>query len=106
MNAALETVQELIPTLGYRELVYSLPFLEDVGVLAEGSLPTMLVTARIMDQGRILQSGMKSGELKDALAAYTRASSGKPSLAVEGALLEAMNTARRAEWERLAGSTR
>ena len=101
MNAVIEQVDPILPGVGYRELVYSLPFLEDIGALREGSLPAMLVVARLMDQNRILNSGMKSAELRDALAAYTRAASGKPAPAVQDALQEAVNTVYRAEWGRL-----
>ena len=94
-------MEQTIPNLGYRELVHSLPFLSDVGVLQEGSLPAMLVVARLMDRHRVLQSGMKSAELRDALATYQRSTSGRPVASVESAMLDAVSTAQHAEWDRL-----
>ena len=104
MNSAIDLIQDMLPSLGYRELLQSLPFLSDMGVLEDGSLPAALVSARLMDRSRILQSGMKSPELRDALAAYQRSAHGKPVPAVEGAILEALDTARREEWGRLRGT--
>ncbi len=89
-------------TLGYRELVFSLPFLSDMGVLEDGSLPAMLVVSHLMNRGNVLSSGMKSAELEEALSLYKRSAHGRPIASVEGAILEAVQTARHEEWSLLA----
>ena len=90
-----DRAEEMIPSLSYRELVESLGFLAGVGVLQDGSLPTMLVVARLMDRRRILQAGMTADELRYALQSYRRVSEGKTSRAVESALQQAVEMASR-----------
>jgi hypothetical protein len=89
----IDRAEDLIPKLTYRQLVENLPQLAVAGVLEEGSLPMMLVVARLLDRRRMRESGMSSVDLKQGLEYFREASSGTPARAVESALLQAIDQA-------------
>ena len=86
-----DNAEDLLPSLSYRALVENLPLLTELGVIAEGSLPMMLVVARLVDRRRILQSRMSAMELECALEQYRAGLNGRPLGAVEGALEQAVH---------------
>jgi hypothetical protein len=92
-----EHAEEMLPSLTYRQLVENLEPLAETGVIAEGSLPMMLVVARLMDRRRILQAGMTAADLRRALDDYRRAARWRPVWAVEDALEHAIRILRQAE---------
>jgi hypothetical protein len=92
-----DRAEEIIPSLTYRQLVGNLSTFAGMGILVEGSLPMMLVVARLVDRRRLLNSGMTSADLRRALDDYRRAANWKPVWAVEDALEQAIRIMRQAE---------
>jgi hypothetical protein len=86
-------VEDLLPCLSYRALVESLVPLTQSGILSEGSLPTMLVVARLVDRRRIQSSGMSAADLRRAWESYGYRFRNARVLAVEEALERAIEIA-------------
>jgi hypothetical protein len=91
--------EDLLPQLSYRDLVRQLGPLTSLRVIREGSPSAMLVVARLIDRSRISRSGIRAGELREALEAYRRGTRWNPVAAVENALELAIETAQGYESE-------
>jgi len=90
--------ESIIPSLTYRQLVDNLPQLAELGVLAEGSLPLMLVVVRLVDRRRILQSGFTSIALQNRLREYRKRRGWElAAWGIEDALEQAIRVLRLAE---------
>jgi hypothetical protein len=92
-------VEDLLPCLSYRALVESLVPLTQSGIIVEGSLPTMLVVARLVDRRRVQSSGMSAADLRRAWDTYCYRFRNARVLAVEEALERAMEIAYSQEQE-------
>lgn len=92
-----DRAEEIIPALSYRQLTENLGSLAEMGVLTEGSLPMMLVVARLVDRRRLLNSGMTCAELRRTRDAYRIATAGKPLWTIETALEQAIKIVGQAE---------
>jgi hypothetical protein len=88
--------EDLLPSLGYKELVEQLGPLTELGVLEEGALATALVVARLVDRARILRSGLSAQDLTGSLATYGQITA-RPVKAIERALEQAIAMAHAGE---------
>jgi hypothetical protein len=88
-------------SLGYAQLIENLGWLTRTGTFREGSLPSALAVARLIDRGRILRSGLGPLELRRALERYRQSDDWTPVLAIERALEQAIAIAAAAMQEAL-----
>ena len=88
--SSAKRAEELLPSLGYAQLMGNLGRLTQLGVLDEGSLTGALAVARLIDRGRVLRSGLRPEEIKQALARYREGVAWRPVPAIELALEQAI----------------
>lgn len=93
--AGADRAEETLPFLSFRELLDKLEYFTDLGIIAEGSLPMMLIVARLVDRRRVLQSGLTSTEVERALVRYR--AHGKTVQIMEDALDQTVRMLRYAE---------